>query len=142
MKAIKRLLAAAARTISFLFGCLIIVASIPVALIGGAMQQETVPLVSPLLTVPLAACVLASGFLSFGIVGGSTANALKRRVITVLLLMLPLALGASYLLAPIHQQLRGQGLFFFVPALVVLLCTLWPNASQPARLPEKECSGP
>lgn len=121
-----RILAASIRIVSFLFGCFIIVASIPIAFIGGAMPQETIPAVSPLLTVPLAACVLASGFLSFALFGGRAVNSLRQRVITTLLLMLPLALGASQLLSTIHPEMRGIGLFLFVPASAALVCSLWP----------------
>jgi hypothetical protein len=120
------MLAASIRILSFLFGCFIVVLSIPVAFIGGAAPQDTVPLISPLVTTPLAAFLLASGFLSFGVFGGATTSSRWQRSITALLLMLPLAFGAMMLLAPAHQLLRGMGLFFFVPALVTLLCNVWP----------------
>lgn len=118
------ILAATIRVVSFLFGCFLILASITVASLGG--PQETVPVLSPLLTLPLAACLLASGFFSVAIWGERMARSVRHRAITALLLMLPLAFGASQLLSPIHPEMRGQGLFFFLPALGALICTVWP----------------
>lgn len=125
-----RMLVASIRILSFLFGCFIVVMSIPVAFIGGAAPQEAVPVISPLVTTPLAAFLLASGFLSFGVLGGAATSSRRQRSITALLLMLPLAFGAMMLLAPAHQMMRGMGLFFFVPASSALLCTVWPGTGK------------
>lgn len=122
-----QLVGASIRIAAFLFGCFVIIASIPLALIGATVPQETVPAVSPVLTVPLVACALAAGFLLFGIFGGGTASSPRKRLVTALLLVLPLASGAALLLAPAHQMLQNTGLFFFVPALVALFCTVWPG---------------
>ncbi|MGV7208917.1 hypothetical protein ACLB1G_13800 [Oxalobacteraceae bacterium A2-2] len=114
------------RGISMTFGCLIVVASIPLALLGGAAPQDTVPTFSPLLTTPLAAFILASGFFYVAIFGRRLATSRWQYWFGGLLLAIPLGVGISLLRTPEEQRLHFPGLFFFVPACLLFLCSIWP----------------
>ncbi len=123
---------ASARILAFMVGCFIIVCSLPLAFGVGSVPSDTIPDVSPLLVVPAAACLLASGFLLFGIFGGATTCSTRQRIGTAVLLMLPLALGASMVFSRAHPEWSTIGLFFFVPASIALVCVVWPERWQAA----------
>jgi hypothetical protein len=103
-----------------------IVASIPIALLGGAAPSDTVPTMSPLLFVPLIACLMASGFFYVAILGQRLAGYRWHYWIADLLLTVPSATGIALLLSPEEQRLSFLGFVLFGPACVLFLCTIWP----------------
>ncbi|WP_322403166.1 hypothetical protein [Massilia luteola] len=114
------------RGAAFLFGCYIVLKSIFIALIGGAAPSDTVPTVSPLLTVPLIGFLMASGFFYVAVLGQRLANSRLRYRIAGLLLAVPLASGISLLATPEEQMLHATGFFLAAPACLLLLCAIWP----------------
>jgi hypothetical protein len=114
---------------SLIVGWLIIAASIPLAFIGGAAPIDTVPTWSPLVVVPLGACVLASGFLYIGVFGKNLTKSRAHRVFAALLLVMPLIAGMKLLLTPDNQGLHPFGFFLFVPACILFFGAIWAFCS-------------
>jgi hypothetical protein len=114
------------RLASLGLGCLVVVASLPIALLAGAAPSDTVSDVSPLLYVPLAALVLASGFLYVGIAARRLAASGWHRLVAGLLLAIPLVAGVFLLLTPPPQRLHPFGVLLVASACVVLVCAIWP----------------
>jgi hypothetical protein len=125
----RQMLVTAIQIASLTVGWLIIAASIPLAFIGGAAPSDTVPTWSPLVVVPLGACVLASGFLYIGVLGKSLTKSRAHRVFAALLLVAPLIAGMKLLLTSENQGLHPFGFFLFVPACILFWGQFGPFAS-------------
>ena len=118
------LLAYAIRLASLAFGAFVIMASIPLAMLGAAVPSEYAP--PPLLALPAAALLIASGFFYVGLVGRRMAKSRLHHVLAGMLLAVPLALGGSLLIASHGREWQLMGWFFLVPASLLFVCTVWP----------------
>lgn len=120
------ILATLIRVASFLFGCFVLLVTMFFLLAGSAMPQETVPVVSPLILGFFLACLISSGFFYVAAMGKRFVLCLRHRIVAAFLLTPAFALGAKFLLDQNHPESLGESYFFFIPSLVVFLCTVWP----------------
>jgi hypothetical protein len=76
--------------------------------------------------MPLAACLIASGFIYIGLLGRRMAKSRLHYVLAGLLLAAPLVLGIWLLTPPRGHEWQPVGLFFLVPASLLFACAIWP----------------
>lgn len=120
------ILTTAIRTAAFLFGCFIILAGIPVVLMGGPGDADALTPMPRHVVVSLMVALVASGFLFIAFRGGRVASSVKHRVIAIILLLPALGAGANLLfVTPVHEELRTMGWVLFVPACVLLSWSAW-----------------
>jgi len=128
----KVLVAYTIRVAALALAVLMILASMPIAMLAGAAPSEYPSPVSPLLVIPACACVLASGFLYIGIAGRRMATSPWLRLLGGLLLVPTLVLGTVLL---VHRNQWGAiGSFFLVPSATLFACTVWPWHLTPRQL--------